>query len=94
MEKTHEKDLALVALGKRIKAAREAAGLSQKQVGDHFDIVVSTVSRWETGDGDPGTGRLTRLAELFRVPASSLAFGEAPPAAEAEDEPKPNGASA
>lgn len=59
-------------VGLRLKAAREAKGLSQMEVAKHFDIGKGTVSAWETGLGDPGVYRLRELAELYGVSADAI----------------------
>lgn len=59
-------------VGLRLKASREAKGLSQKEVGDRFGVGHATVSAWETGIGDPGVYRLKELANLYGVAADAL----------------------
>lgn len=61
-----------VAFGLRLKAAREAAGYTQKDIGDRYELNKATVSAWETGRGDPGVFRLVSLAALYKVSAADL----------------------
>lgn len=61
-----------VGLGMRLKAAREGANMSQKQVAERFDINKGTVSAWETGRGDPGVYRLRELSKLYDVASDAL----------------------
>lgn len=58
--------------GLRLKAAREAKGLTQQQVADLFDIKKGTVSAWETGGGVPDALRLRRLARIYGVSADAI----------------------
>jgi transcriptional regulator with XRE-family HTH domain len=54
-------------LGQRIRAAREAAGLTQRQVAEHFKIKRPTVAQWESGDSRPDSSKFTSLAKLLGV---------------------------
>lgn len=59
-------------VGMRLKAARLAKDLGQKEVADRFGVTVATVSAWETGIGDPGVYRLRDLAKLYDVSADAI----------------------
>jgi len=67
-----------INVGSRLKAAREAIGLSQTVVATRFGLNKGTISAWETGRGDPGIYRLRELAKLYKVSAESLLWDEAP----------------
>lgn len=54
-------------LGSRIRAARRAAGLTQQQVADHFDIKRVNVTQWEGDTTRPDGYRLPDLARLLQV---------------------------
>jgi transcriptional regulator with XRE-family HTH domain len=62
----------LVELGKRVKAARSAAGLTQAQVATAVGIHRTHVVRIEAGRENITVGTLYRLADHFNVPASQL----------------------
>jgi DNA-binding transcriptional regulator YiaG len=49
----------------RIRAARHAAGLSQKALALRLGLDPSTVRIWEAGRGESGQGRVRRLLEDF-----------------------------
>lgn len=66
--------------GKRLKEARENAGLTQQHVADQFTINKGTVSAWETGRGDPPATRLHRIAVMYGVSADELLSGKKPSA--------------
>lgn len=70
------------ALGRRLKAAREKAGLTQDQIADRFAINKATVSAWETGRGLPDALRLARLAAIYKTTTGALT-GESGPSDEA-----------
>lgn len=59
-------------LGLRLKAAREAKGMTQTQVGSRFGVDKGTVSAWETGRGVPDAIRLRELARLYGVSADAI----------------------
>lgn len=59
--------LFVVGLGARLKQARKAAGLRQKDVARVLNVAPTTVSSWETGHRDPDTATLGRLGTLYGV---------------------------
>lgn len=54
-----------MTLGERIKACRQAAGLSQEKVAELVGVSRQAVTKWESGQSAPSTENLFRLAELF-----------------------------
>jgi transcriptional regulator with XRE-family HTH domain len=56
-----------VALGKRIKRLREAAGLTQGQLADLALTTQRSVSNWETGATHP-RNKIGALERIFGVP--------------------------
>ncbi|MFB2551517.1 helix-turn-helix domain-containing protein [Ensifer soli] len=73
-------------LGGRIWRARDALGLSAKDLAQRLGVRVETISAWERDMSEPRTSRLFVLAGVLGVtPAWLIAgYGEAPAAA-AED---------
>lgn len=62
--------------GKRLKEARNAVGLSQKQLGvlaglDEF-VASTRVNRYERGVHEPDAGIALKLAEVLSVPRAYL----------------------
>jgi transcriptional regulator with XRE-family HTH domain len=55
------------AVGRRIKLARERAGLSQEDLGDLLRVTRSSVSLWEKGRSVPTGERARKLAEVFKL---------------------------
>lgn len=49
----------------RLKRARKAAGLTQKQLGDMIQIKVTTFSQYETGQRDPSIPTICRLSKIL-----------------------------
>lgn len=54
-----------MALGERIKACRQNAGMSQEKVAELVGVSRQAVTKWETGRSAPTTENLLKLAELF-----------------------------
>lgn len=69
---TRTVDEVRAGIAMRLKAAREAADMTQDAVASRFCINKATVSAWETGRGDPGLVRLRELAKLYRVSADAI----------------------
>lgn len=65
-------------LGEKIRAIREAEGLSQAKFSDLTDISISTIKKYETGVRDPGGSTLLRITrhEKFKKYALWLMTGE------------------
>lgn len=61
------------SLARRLREAREEAGLSQREVARQLGIAPSTVSRWERGEARPRSDALPRLAEVLGVSVEWLA---------------------
>lgn len=62
-------------IGGRIGRAREAAGLSVKQVAWRLGVKVATIKAWESDRSQPGSHRLTNLAGLLHVSLSWIVHG-------------------
>jgi len=43
----------MLVLGKRIRLARERAGLTQEAMAEAIGVSRTAVARWETGDNEP-----------------------------------------
>ena len=64
--------------GDRLAAAREAAGLSQKNLAKRLGVKAKTVSGWENDVSEPRANRLQMLAGLLNVSLMWLLTGEGP----------------
>jgi transcriptional regulator with XRE-family HTH domain len=60
------------ALGRRLRAAREDAGLSQQDVATRLGIYQSTVAFMEKGRRDVSALELARMARLFGLSTDEL----------------------
>jgi transcriptional regulator with XRE-family HTH domain len=54
-----------VTLGEAIRAARQAAGLTQVELAARLGVAQSRLSEWERGAVVPGTPHLVRLTEAL-----------------------------
>lgn len=70
--------------GERLKALREARGLTQEQLAKKSGMDVYVIKWVESGILDPGMGRTARLADALGVNPTYLA-GFTPPAAVAQE---------
>ncbi len=66
-----------MTIGERIKACRKDAGLSQEKVAEALGVSRQAVTKWETGQSNPGTENLFKLAELFGTTVDLLLEKEA-----------------
>jgi transcriptional regulator with XRE-family HTH domain len=72
---------AWVALGDRLRAAREYLGLSQGDVAAYLELSRPAITNIESGKRKVSTMELARLARLYRRPYEYF-LGEAPESAE------------
>ena len=78
----------------RLRAARQAAGLSQQDVGRHLGVTGAAISRWENGHRSIDPDELVKLARLYGTTVGWL-VGESPffsPETTGEDPHPANGA--
>jgi transcriptional regulator with XRE-family HTH domain len=87
-------DFPETGFGGRLKALREAAGLSQEQLAHRAGCSTFTVSRLERGTQDPAWPLVVALAKALGVTPNDF-LPPAPPApttaSPAEDKPKAKG---
>lgn len=67
-----------MTIGERIKQARKAKGISQKELGAILGCKQQNLAQYENGKRNMNVNSLLKIAEALHVPASSLI-----------DEPKP-----
>lgn len=75
--------------GDRVAAAREAAGLSQKELAHRLGVRLSTVRGWEEDRNEPRANRLSMMAGLMNVSMMWLINGEGAGLASPEEDPLP-----
>jgi transcriptional regulator with XRE-family HTH domain len=62
--------------GDRVAAAREAAGMSQKQLARRLGVKIGTVRGWEDDLSEPRANKLSMMAGLLNVSIIWLLTGE------------------
>jgi len=55
-----------------LKGLREKSGLTQEQLAERVAVTRQAVSRWETGETQPGTDTLKLLSRTFDVSINTL----------------------
>jgi len=58
--------------GKKLKELRLEKNLSQRKLGDIFNVCNQTISFWETGSREPDLDSLLNIARFFNVPVDYL----------------------
>lgn len=69
-------------VGRRVKAARAKAGLTQRELAERIGVTPSAVAQWELGSSDPGMRLLAALATVLEVSCDWLVIGRPTPGAE------------
>jgi transcriptional regulator with XRE-family HTH domain len=54
-------------IGKRIRAVRKKAGLTQTQFGERVSISLNTVAMWERGELRISLENLNKIRETFNI---------------------------
>ena len=60
------------AFGKRLKELRLEKGLSQRSLGEIFNVCNQTISFWESGSREPDLDTLVNIAHYFDVSLEHL----------------------
>lgn len=69
--------LSLVALGLRLRVARQIAGLSQDELAKEIGLLRRAVMKWESGTtGEPGVFGIARAADRLGVSVDWLVSGK------------------
>ena len=58
--------------GKRLRELRTEQGISQRKLGELFNVCNQTVSFWETGSREPDLDTLKALEKFFDVSVDYL----------------------
>jgi transcriptional regulator with XRE-family HTH domain len=67
--------LDLVAIGRRLVAARIAAGLTPTELCRRAGLTTSTLANWETGANRPRVDQLGRVLPILRVTSDFVFYG-------------------
>lgn len=65
-----------MALGEKIKACRQVAGMSQEKVAELVGVSRQAVTKWEVNQSAPNTENLFKLAEIFGTTVDMLLASE------------------
>ena len=66
----------VIAMGERIRDARNKSGLTQRQVADELGITSEMVIRMEKGKSGCKTDHIFILCQLFQISADHLLYGK------------------
>jgi transcriptional regulator with XRE-family HTH domain len=64
------------ALSERLKSSRENKNFKQNKIAELLDIHNSTLAKYESGDREPDSNTLIRLADLYEVSLEWLIAGK------------------
>lgn len=64
-------------IGKKLKAARSRAGLTQEQAAERLFVSRQTVSNWENEKTYPDIASVVRLSDLYSISLDELLKGDA-----------------
>jgi transcriptional regulator with XRE-family HTH domain len=64
------------ALSERLKTSRENKNFKQNKIAELLDIHNSTLAKYESGDREPDSNTLIRLADLYEVSLEWLITGK------------------
>lgn len=64
------------AFGRRLRELRDAAGLTQAQLGEQAGMLPHALARLERGEREPGWGTVLKLAEALGVSTEEFRAGE------------------
>jgi transcriptional regulator with XRE-family HTH domain len=78
--KTKAPDARDVEVGRRIRAQRLVARMSQTELANHLGVTFQQVQKYEKGVNRVGAGRLSRIADVLNVPVSFFFSGDITPA--------------
>ena len=56
----------------RLKELRKKKGISQLRLATELSTTQNTISRYETGEREPGIAELTKIADYFNVSVDYL----------------------
>ena len=67
-----KRDTEKMTFGKKLKAARKSAGLTQQQLAEKLLISRQAITKWEADKGMPDIENLRQLSRLFHIRMDSL----------------------
>lgn len=73
----HQQESMALALGARLKALREATGMTRENVSDETGIEFTCIGMYERGDRIPSLTALVRFAVLYETTVGRIVDGDA-----------------
>lgn len=67
----------LSAIGRRLKATREALGLNQRQLCQRASVATNTYNQWEKGKSRPELDEAIKLVDEFDLTLDWIYLGDA-----------------
>lgn len=61
-----------MSIGERLKAAREKAGITQRQLAEKIGVTQKDICRWEKGERTPSLIRFSELCKSLDVSADKI----------------------
>lgn len=58
-----------------LAAARQNAGLNQKEAAEALNVNQTTLLKWEKHVTEPKISQARKLSELYRIPLENIFFG-------------------
>lgn len=62
----------LIRLGQRLRAQRQALGITQQALADQAGLNHSAIHYWETGQSEPRSLKLAKVAQLLNISVDEL----------------------
>jgi len=75
-----------MSVGKRLRDARKAKGLTQKELAGMIAVKHNSVSNWENDQNKPDLDTIRRICSVLDISSAYLLEGEAVPATSCSDE--------
>jgi transcriptional regulator with XRE-family HTH domain len=63
-------------VGRKIREAREGAGMSREQVAVSLGVAYGTIVRWETSRTEPSVSKVQQIAAITGLPLSFFVTDE------------------
>lgn len=79
-----------VEIGRRLRRAREARGLSQRQLAQEVSVSASMISQIEAGQSQPSVNTLYAIVTELGVSLDEVFERQGPPDGHADDDPAPD----
>lgn len=62
----------MMEIGEKLKQARKAAGVSQKELAERLQVYQKDISRWENGERTPSLETFAQICRELKVSADEM----------------------